>query len=104
VKVAYTWSHAIDNQSEPLAGEFFDLSFTRAAGGISGLGRASFSRQFDSRGDGGVRDFDQTHNLTFTAIWEIPAGCSEDGVWPHWGGPVGLPILGDGSSDSAFIV
>ena len=34
VKVAYTWSHAIDNQSEPLAGEFFDLSFTRAAGGI----------------------------------------------------------------------
>ena len=72
MKVAYTWSHAIDNQSEPLAGEFFDLSFTRAAGGISGLGRAAFSRQFDSRGDRGNSDFDQTHNLTFTAIWEIP--------------------------------
>jgi hypothetical protein len=25
VKVFYTWSHVIDNQSEPLAGEFFDL-------------------------------------------------------------------------------
>jgi hypothetical protein len=72
VRVAYTWGHAIDNQSEPLAGEFFDLSFTRAGGGISGLGRAAFSRQFDSRGDRGNSDFDQTHNLTFTAIWELP--------------------------------
>jgi len=72
VKAAYTWGHAIDNQSEPLAGEFFDLSFTRTAGGISGLGRAAFSRQFDSRGDRGNSNFDQTHNLTFTAIWELP--------------------------------
>jgi len=72
VKVAYTWGHALDNQSEPLAGEFFDLSFTRAAGGISGLGRAAFSRQFDSRGDRGNSDFDQTHNLTVTAIWDLP--------------------------------
>jgi hypothetical protein len=71
-RVAYTWSHAIDNQSEPLAGEFFDLSFTQAAGGISGLNRAAFSRQFDSRGDRGNSDFDQAHNLTFTVIHDLP--------------------------------
>ena len=25
---AYTWSHSIDNQSDPLVGDFFDLNFT----------------------------------------------------------------------------
>src|SRR5260221_3255139 len=64
VKVAYTWSHAIDNQSERLQGEFFDLSFTRTAGGISGLGRAAFSRQFDRRRDRGNSDFEHTQHLT----------------------------------------
>src|SRR5262249_41620845 len=33
---------------------------------------AAFSRQFDSRGDRGNADFDQTHNLAFTAIWDLP--------------------------------
>src|ERR1019366_10555144 len=28
-QAAYTWSHSIDNQSDPLVGDFFDLNFTR---------------------------------------------------------------------------
>lgn len=28
--VAYTWSHSIDNQSDPLAGDFFDLNFAKS--------------------------------------------------------------------------
>jgi hypothetical protein len=68
----YTWGHAIDVQSEPLAGDFFDLSFVRAgvAGGRSSL--AAFTRQGDSRGDRGNSDFDQRHNLVIHSIWEIP--------------------------------
>ncbi len=63
-QVAYTWSHAIDNQSEPLAGDFFNLSFTNIAVNPPASGRASFSRQFDPKADRGNADFDQRHNLT----------------------------------------
>src|SRR6185436_3332347 len=56
--VAYTWSHSIDNQSEPLAGDFFDLSFTRITSGSGRAAISTFSRQFDSRIDRGSSDFD----------------------------------------------
>ena len=29
LQLSYTWGHTIDNQSDPLLGDFFDLSFTR---------------------------------------------------------------------------
>ena len=49
----YTWSHSIDNQSDPLVADFFDLSFT-AIDNSSGLEqRLAFARQFDSNGDRG---------------------------------------------------
>jgi hypothetical protein len=66
-QVAYTWSHTIDNQSDPLAGEFFDLNF-----GVQSMRYATFSQQFDSRGDRGNADFDQRHNLVFHSTWELP--------------------------------
>jgi len=72
VQLAYTWSHAIDNQSDALAGDFFNLTFTSIASG-TGTGRAAFSRQFDPQADRGNADFDQRHNLVFLAYWNAPA-------------------------------
>jgi len=72
LQVAYTWSHAIDNQSEPLAGDFFNLSFTSIATTPPTSGRASFSRQFDPQADRGNADFDQRHNLVAMYSWSLP--------------------------------
>src|SRR5262249_37037916 len=48
---AYSWSHTIDNQTEPLAGDFFNLSFLNAVqSGGAEVQPAQFMRQFDSRG------------------------------------------------------
>jgi len=71
-QVAYTWSHSIDNQSDALTGEFFNLDFTALSGGDSRPDRAAFSRQFDSRIDRGNSDFDQRQNLVFFSVWELP--------------------------------
>jgi hypothetical protein len=70
LQAAYTWSHSIDNQSEPLTGEFDFTQLNLGGAGLSGL--AAFSRQFDSRGDRGNSDFDQRHNLVFYSIWSVP--------------------------------
>ena len=73
-QAAYTWSHSIDNQSDPLAGDFFDLSFARVTTGGGSATTASFAREFDSRADRGNSDFDQRHNLLFFSIWDLPRG------------------------------
>ena len=43
VQGTYTWSHTIDNQSDPLTGDFFDLSFTSIQSTAGSNGRATFS-------------------------------------------------------------
>ena len=68
-QASYTWSHTIDNQSEPLAGEFFNFSFS----GDAAASGAAFTRQFDSRADRANSDFDQRHNVVAYGVWEIPA-------------------------------
>ena len=75
--LSYTWGHSIDNQSDPLAGDFFDLSFTRISAGSGSATRASFTRQFDSRSDRASSDFDQRHNLVFYSLWQLPSLFSE---------------------------
>jgi hypothetical protein len=70
--VAYTWSHAIDHQSDALAGDYFDLLFTRVGSESARSEYATFSTQFDMRGDRGSADFDQRHNLVFFSIWDLP--------------------------------
>lgn len=70
--VAYTYSHAIDNQSEPLAGDFFNLTFTSIQTTAPSSGRAAFSRQFDAQADRGNSDFDQRHNLVLFYAYNIP--------------------------------
>ncbi len=71
--LSYTYSHSIDNQSEPLAGDFFDLSFTRATSGSARQARSAFTRQNDARVDRASSDFDQRHNLVFYSLWYLPA-------------------------------
>ena len=72
-QVSYTWGHSIDNQSDSLAGDFFDLNFTNITSGSSASAISSFTRQFASGGDRGSSDFDQRHNLVFLSLWSLPA-------------------------------
>ena len=74
LQAAYTWSHSIDNQTEPLAGEFFNLAFTNPVlSGGAEVQAAQFTRQFDSSSDRGNSDFDQRHNLVIFSYWYLPA-------------------------------
>ena len=70
---SYTWSHYIDNQSDPLVGDFFDLSFTAISAGGGDGGRAAFTQQFNPNGDKGNSDFDQRHNLVLLSFWNLPS-------------------------------
>lgn len=84
LQMSYSWSHAIDNQTEALGGDFFNLGFTNLVqGGGVGLSPAQFTRQFDSRVDRGNSDFDQRHNLVLFSYWDLPAvfGSSKAGRW-----------------------
>jgi hypothetical protein len=69
---SYTWSHYIDNQSDPLVGDFFDLSFTAISSGAGSGGRAAFTQQFNPNADKGNSDFDQRHNLVLFSYWNLP--------------------------------
>jgi hypothetical protein len=73
LQAAYTWSHSIDNQSDPLAGDFFDLYFVNSTTRAQPKAVAAFSRQFDSRADRGNSDIDQRHNLILYSWWDVPA-------------------------------
>jgi hypothetical protein len=76
VQAAYTWSHAIDLQSDPLAGDFLNLDFVNVgpAPGQSPTAPngASFSTPYDSRGDRGSADFDQRQTFVVYSYYELP--------------------------------
>jgi hypothetical protein len=69
LQAAYTWSHALDNQSDPLSGDAFDLLFVNVGRVASHLTRPGFSLSGDSRADRGNADFDQRHTLVFYGSW-----------------------------------
>ena len=72
-QVSYTWSHSIDNQSESLAGTFFDFNTFGLAQSAGPQFFSSFTRQFASSLDRGNSDFDQRHNLVFFGTYQTPA-------------------------------
>ncbi len=82
--LAYTWSHSIDNQSDPLAGDFFDLNFVNLTPTTSNATGGTFSRQFDSSADRGNSDFDQRQNLEFYSIWDLPSPRRMRRLWGGW--------------------
>ncbi len=73
VQGSYTWSHTIDNQSEPLLGDFFNLKFTAIQSGPGATGRAAFTEQFNPQVDRGNSDFDQRRNLVLFSYWSLPS-------------------------------
>jgi len=72
-QAAYTWSHSIDNQSSPIAGDFFDVEFVRLTSSQGFEAPAAFTQQQNSRGDRGNSDFDQRQNLVISAIVNLPS-------------------------------
>ena len=73
VQGSYTWGHTIDNQSEPLLGDFFNLNFTSIQGAATTSGRAAFTEQFNPHVDRGNSDFDQRQNFVLFSYWNLPA-------------------------------
>ena len=80
-QAAYTWSHSIDNQSDPLIGDFFNLNFTAITGGGGVQTPSAFAKQYDSSGDRGNSDFDQRQNLFLMGTWRSPSRSRFFGGW-----------------------
>jgi hypothetical protein len=87
IQGSYTWSHYIDNQSDPLAGDFFDLSFTNIGSGSGTGGQAAFTQQFNPNSDRGNSDYDQRNNLVIFSYWNLPSalqGSKAGIVFRNW--------------------
>lgn len=90
--LAYTWAKSVDNLTREVFG---------AVPGIINLGASSATgfqggtnwipRPIDA--DFGVSDFDVTHNLTFTHLWDVPFG--KNRLWGGWS-LAGLAVLRSG--------
>ena len=73
-QAGYTWSHTIDNQSDPLSGELIDLAAANLPRLRPAAQRqiAAFSKQFDPNVDWGNADYDQRHSLLLYGYYDLP--------------------------------
>jgi hypothetical protein len=69
---AYTYSRSRDVQSDPLAGELFDVAGAVPSNRVSTSTRALFTQQFNPGADWGPSDYDQRHNFILQSLWELP--------------------------------
>ena len=79
VNAIYTWSKSLDTRS-------FDPTFTAAAGGAGQSASSSPFDIFNRKLNYGVSDFDRTHVLQSTFVYELPFGrgqrlAGSAGVW-----------------------
>lgn len=84
-QAAYTFSHAIDNQSDPLIGDFFSLDFTAITSPQGTKNSSTFARMFDSSGDRANADSDQRHNVFLMWDWRSPSRSRIFGGWKFAG-------------------
>ncbi len=68
-QAAYTLAHSIDNQSDPLIGDFFNLDFTAITGASGTKNASTFAEMFNSNGDRANSDSDQRHNVFLLGTW-----------------------------------
>jgi hypothetical protein len=74
LRTFYTWSHSIDNQSDPLLGDFFDLGFSNQTDrfGTNQAHFGAFTLPNRPDADRGNSDFDQRHNFVVLSYWNPP--------------------------------
>ena len=66
---AYTFSKSIDNASNAGGGAFSDGTLDRSSGLDTG---SVFGNQFGARVNRGLSDFDRTHSLAMSWVWNLP--------------------------------
>jgi hypothetical protein len=69
LQAAYTYSHSIDNQSDPFRGLLAFPNLSTAGTQLAAL----FTRQLDWKIDRGNSDFDQRHSLVLYSTWTLPS-------------------------------
>jgi hypothetical protein len=72
LSAAWTWSHSLDNQSDPLLSEYFDLGFSNQTDRTGLRYFGSFTFPGDTRMDRGNSDFDQRQNFIGWGSFELP--------------------------------
>lgn len=72
-QLAYTYSHSIDNQSDGLLSDPFNLAQTNLDTVGASQSQGIFTRQFDARADRASSDYDIRHNLYYYGLVDLPA-------------------------------
>jgi hypothetical protein len=73
IRAFYTWSHSIDDQSDALLGDFFDLGFSNQTDRTPKQYYGAFTLPNTPGADRGNSDFDQRQNFVVFSYWDLPS-------------------------------